>query len=135
MGHLIAFGLSLALLIGFVVLTRYEARRGVRVAAQTRARLDTQADRAAFIIAHVDFAAFAKEEINLAMTRVGHLIANLSLQTVRAVERVLTRVVRRFRTKDAGAPPRENAREFVRTLSDFKETLNAPNPEVSDREE
>ncbi len=135
MGHLIAFGLSLAVIIGFVVLTRYERRRGSRVCAATRAWLDTQADRAAFIIAHVDLAAFAKEEVNLAFTRIGHAVANLSLQTVRAAERLLTRAVRHFRVKGAeNAAPRENAREFVKTLSDFKETLSATHPEISDVE-
>ena len=135
MGHFIVFGTTCALLIGFVILTRYETRRGSRVCASARGCLDTQVDRVAFIIAHVNFVAFAKEEVNLAFTRVGHLIANLSLQTVRAAERLLTRAVRHFRVKGAeNAAPRENAREFVKTLSDFKETLSATHPEISDVE-
>jgi hypothetical protein len=130
--YLIAILVSLALLIGFVVLTRYEARLGRHFFATERAELDKSAKRIAFIIEHVDLAAFVQDEVHHAANTVGHTVANLSLQMVRAVERLLTRVVRHLRIRNEGmSAPRENAREFVKTLSEFKETINATHPEVS----
>ena len=134
MAYLFLVLVSFALLTGFFALTQYEARTGTRFFADRRARLDTQVEQVEFIVAHVDLVAFAREEINRALSHLGHTIAHLSLQAVRATERLLTRLVRHLRTRTEEVPaPRENAREFVKTLSDFKETLkeNAPDvPEV-----
>ena len=122
---------SLALLIGFLVLTQYEMRHGMRFFAPKRQTLDTQVARAEFIIAHVDFAAFARDEIRHATNRLVHVVVNASLQAIRAIERVLTRAVRSLRIRYADTvAPRENAREFVKTLSDFKETLKTAPPEI-----
>lgn len=133
MEYFVFVTLSIALLVGFVMLTRYESRRGIRVRAALRDRLDADAERVAFILAHVDFAAFLKEEVHRVMTRLGHSIATISLQSVRAVERLLTRLVRHMRTKHPeGGEPRESTREFVKTLADFKGNLKATHPEISD---
>jgi hypothetical protein len=65
--------------------------------------------------------------------RVAHDSVHISLLAVRAVERLLTRAVRHLRAEHSvSAPPRESSREFVQTLSDFKEQLKATPPEVPD---
>jgi len=80
-----------------------------------------------FILENVDLGAFLRDEVRNAANRIGHAIANLSLQAVRATERLLTRVVRYLRVRhEVSAAPRESTREFVKTLSDFKENLKAP---------
>jgi hypothetical protein len=124
MGHLLFILISTFLLVGFVVLTEYEANRGVRLFATRRERLDEMVARLMYIISHIDFAAFMREEVARAIARVGHDIAHLSLRIVRAVERLLTRVVRYLRVRHSPREAsKEQAREFVKTLSDFKENL------------
>ena len=133
MGHLVFILASLALLWGFVALMGYEARRGIRVFAGQRDRLDRNVERAEFILRHVDFGAFAREEMRRIAERVSHDAAHLSLQAVRAAERLLTRLVRHLRSRRADdVAPRENARAFVKTLSDFKGQLKASHPEPVD---
>lgn len=131
MTYLVAVLSTFALLVGFVVLTMYESKRGLRFFTAKRDRLDMQVERIEFIIAHVDLAAFAKDEIRRAITQIGHGIAHFSLQVVRFVERLLTRLVRYLRMRNEGVvAPRESAREFVKTLSDFKDTLQATHPDA-----
>ncbi len=133
MAYLIFILSTFALLVGFFVLSGYEARRGVRVFAPERARLDENVERAEFILAHVDLAAFLREECHRLAGRIAHDVAHLSLQTVRSVERFLTRLVRRLRVQRAiDSEPRESTREFVKTLSDFKGHLEITHPEVPD---
>jgi hypothetical protein len=133
MGSLIFIITALALFGGFFALTWYETAHGVRFFAGKRSELDTQIDRIIFIWENVDLAAFAKEEAEHFLRRVGHDVAHLSLQMVRAVERSLTRLVRHFRTRQAVEEgPRETAREFVKTLSDFKDGLDAEHPAISE---
>lgn len=131
MAYLVAVLISISFLAGFVVLVGYERRHATRFFAVKRERFDAQIGRVEFIIANVDLGSFVRDEIQHLLTRIGHAIAHLSLQAVRAAERVLTRIVRYLRTMhDEETAPRETAREFVKTLSDFKETLNAVHPEV-----
>ena len=133
MAYLIFILVTLALLVGFVALSEYETRRGVRMFARERARLDGQVERAEFILAHVDIAAFLREECRLISQYVAHTVTHVSLTAVRAVERFLTRLVRRFHMEHTiDASPRGNAREFVKTLSDFKDQLKETPPEIPD---
>lgn len=133
MAPLIILLASVVLLIGFLVLTRYEARRGMRYFAGEREFLDTQVMRIQFIIEHVDLAAFLRDEIRHLANRLGHSIVHISLLGVRAVERLLTRLVKLLRTRYAdNVAPRESAREFVKTLSEFKDGLKETHPDVSD---
>ena len=133
MGYLIFISSALVLFIGFLILSEYETRRGVRIFERERARLDEHIARIEFIIAHVDFGSFLREEVHHISHYIAREIVHLSLQTVRAVERLLTRVVRNLHTQRAIDPmPRENAREFVKTLSDFKGQLEATHPKVPD---
>jgi len=125
--------IALALLTGFLALTAYEARRGLRLFAAPRAEFDRRVERLAFIATHVDLGAFVRDELRRMAGRVGHDVAQFSLQAVRFVERLLTRIVRYFRTHhDINAGSREHAREFVRTLSDFKTGLKATQPDIPD---
>ena len=133
MTYLISIGITLALLAGFVVLTGYETRRGVRVLGAQRSNLDRHVERLVFIFDHVDLSAFLRDEIRRLISRLGHDLAHLSLQVVRSTERLLTRLVRHLRSRNAVDPaPRESTREFVKTLSDFKGRLKATHPEISD---
>lgn len=127
MAYIISILILCAVLVGFLILVEYETRRDIRVCANMRARLDAHATRIAFIITHVDFNAFVRENMQRTAHRTAHSCAHTSLMAVRAAERALTRVVQRLRaTRVAETPPRENVREFVRTLSDFKDHLHSP---------
>ena len=124
----------IALLIGFFALSDYEVKRGIRVFASERSRLDASVEKAEFILTHVDLAAFLREEVRHLASRVAHDIAHLSLVAIRAAERFLTNIVRHLRKNEHAidTPPHENAREFVKTLSDFKGHLEKTRPEVPD---
>lgn len=131
MAYIIFILLTLALLAGFFFLTQYEERRGHRFFAEARTRLDRQVARVEFILAHVDLGAFLRDEVRRATSLAGHAIVHFSLQIVRAVERLLTRLVRHLRTQHpVETAPRESSRPFVKTLSDFKDRLKATRPEV-----
>lgn len=133
MGHLLFIFSTFALIGGFFALTNYEARRGVRVFAEKRARFDRDVERVEFILKHVDLGAFLRDEVRRLIARVSHDIAHLSLQAVRAAERLLTRLVRHLRSKhEVDMAPRETARPFVKSLSDFKDRLKATRPEVGE---
>ncbi len=114
-------------------MTSYETRHGERYFAAKRSRLDQTVEHIEFVFQHVDFGAFVRDEVRRLLGRLSHFVVHLSLQSVRAAERVLTRLVRYLRSKHpADTPPGENVREFVKTLSDFKGQLKATHPEVSD---
>jgi len=131
MAYLVFILGTLTLFVGFFALTYYEARRGVRVFATERTRLDAQVARAQFILEHVDLGAFLRDEVRRVAGRIGHDVAHLSLQMVRAIERVLTRLVRYLRSRnEVDLTPHESARPFVKSLSDFKDRLKASRPEV-----
>ena len=125
--------ITFALLGGFFALTGYEVRRGARVFSVQRERLDHNVERIQFVLQHVDMGAFVRDEIRRFVAWLSHYIAHLSLQAVRAVERLLTRIVRYLRSRHASdTAPRENVREFVKTLADFKGSLKATHPEVGE---
>ncbi|MFA7302591.1 MAG: hypothetical protein WC030_02480 [Candidatus Paceibacterota bacterium] len=131
MAYLIFILVTIGLFVGFFMLTWYEAARGVRVFAPQRARLDNHVKRAEFIVEHVDLKAFVREELRRIVTQAGHALSHLTLRAVRAVERLLTRLVRYLRTEhevEVRAPG--ETREFVKTLSDFKGRLKDTMPEV-----
>ena len=133
--YLIFIFVSLLLLVGFFVLTSYETRRGVRFYATQRDRLDRIVERTEFIVENVNLGEFLRDEVHHLIGRIGHDIVHFSLIVVRAIERLLTNLVRRLRTHPVvDEAPRETAREFVKTLSDFKDNLKATHPEISDIE-
>jgi hypothetical protein len=131
--NLIFLVVSLVLLVGFFLLTGFEARRGTRLYAPGRARFDTAVARAEFILTNVNLGVFLRDEIRHLAARVGHDVVHVSLQTVRSAERLLTRLMRRLRSHpEVDTAPRETAREFVKVLSEFKGNLKATHPEIPD---
>lgn len=133
MAYLVLILASFALLAGFFALVNYEARRGSRLYEPNRAKLDRTVERIVFITEHVNLAEFLRDEVRHLVGRIGHDIVHFSLIVVRAIERILTSLVRRLRNHpEVDTAPRETAREFVKTLSDFKDGLNATHPEISD---
>lgn len=130
MTSLILILASLFLATGFGVLVSYESRTGVRFFGVYRKQLDVRVERVSFILTHIDFAAFVREEGKHLITRVGHDVVHVVLQSVRAVERLLTRVVRalRARREQREEAPRETSRAFVKTLSEFKGDLETNRP-------
>jgi hypothetical protein len=129
--NLVFLLVSFALLLGFFVLTRYETSKGARVYALKREQLDAFVGRIELIVEHVDLGVFLRDELRHLVGRIGHDIVHLSLTVVRAVERVLTRLVRRLRTHpEVDTAPRETAREFVKVLSEFKDNLKTTDPET-----
>src|SRR3989338_9195544 len=129
--YLVFMLVTLILLAGFLVLTWYETGRGVRVFAQQRARLDRGVEQIELILTHVDLGRFLREETRRLLEIVGHFVAELSLQLVRAIERLLTRLVPHLGRRGAADPPapRESVRKFVKPLPDFKGGLDAPRPD------
>jgi len=117
---------------GLFALTGYEAVHNVLLFGPERRRLDSAVDRMEFIFAHVDFKSFVKEVSRSVASRIAHDVAHFSLLAVRATERFLTRIVRHLRTDPASVQPKESTREFVKTLSDFKDQLKATPPDVPD---
>lgn len=133
MVHLIFLLAVLVLLAGFFALSGYETRRGTRAFARERARLDESVEHVEFILKHVDFGSFLREEMRRISRCIAHDIAHFSLQAVRAVERLLTHLVRYLRIHHAvDTAPNGNAREFIKTLSDFKGHLESTRPDVPD---
>lgn len=133
MTYLIFILITLALLIGFFVLSEYETRRGMRLFARARTHLDENIERVEFVLTHVNLGAFVREEMRHIVHRIAHDIAHLSLQAVRFIERFLTHTVQYLRSRHAvDVMPHENAREFVKTLSDFKNKLSETPPEIPD---
>ena len=131
--HIIFILVALALFVGFFVLTSYETRHGIRFYAPYRARLDSTVERIEFIVANVNIGEFLRDEMRHFASRIGHDTVHFSLVAVRAVERLLTNLVRRMRAQpEIDTAPRETAREFVKTLSDFKDNLKATHPEITD---
>lgn len=133
MWYLIFILITLAFLAGFLALANREAHSGVRLYADYRSRFDKDVERIEFILAHIDLGAFLHGEIRHLASRIGHNVVHFSLLAVRAVERLLTRVIRhQHAKKEVDAIPVESAREYVKTLSEFKEQLDATHPEVRD---
>jgi len=129
--HLVIVLVTILLLGGFFVLTEYETRRGLRFFTQERERLDQRVERIELFFTHVDMSSFLRDEVRHVVSRLGHDIAHITLQSVRVAERLLTRLVMRLRTKNTiDTSTRGSAREFVKTLSDFKGQLKGTHPEI-----
>ena len=130
MAYLVLIIATTLLTGGFVWLVEYETRTGVRYAAARRAHLDSTVERLQFLVTHVDLLSLLREWVGHVASRMWHQTIELSLHAVRAVERFLTRIVRSFRSRQpTEIRQSENAREFVKQLTEFKEQLQGPPPE------
>src|SRR3989344_9703984 len=95
--------ISLGLVAGHVGLLALESRRGARFFASHRAHLDQAVEQGTFIVMHVDFSSFAREEAMRFAHRLTHDLAHLSLTSVRILERLHTRLLRHLRAKNTSA--------------------------------
>lgn len=133
MAYLAFIIITLALAVGWVALVGYESRTGVRYAAIQRANLDARVEHIRFLLAHVDFISFIRDEFRRLISHAGHDLVELSLRAVRAVERFLTHTVRSLRMRrPAETHSQGNAREFIKNLTEFKNHLQPPHSELSD---
>lgn len=101
---LVAIGVSLALLGGFLLLTMYEGRKQTRVLGGARSAFDARIAKISFIASHVNWSEFLGEFVRTGASNVIHMLAEGTLAAVRALERLLTRIVRYLRgRRDKGA--------------------------------
>lgn len=106
---LIAIAIAALVFGGFLLLTAFETKRGERVLAPLRARLDVYASGAARLVRKADLHALPYTKLRTAFMHVVHEVAHGVLVGVRALERALTRTVRTLRhTKDGTTPPADS---------------------------
>ena len=117
---------AILLFTGFLLLTAFERKRGLRIAGVFRNRLDAKVGRVTFIAAHVDWGAFAKHVTIAATQRAAHDIAHTVLVAVRTVERMLTRFVRYLRERRGQLPEsKEDASGLERAAGHVRHALRA----------
>ena len=98
--YFIAIAVPLVLLVLFLALVAVEERRGRRLFFPGRRyALDLKAERAAFVIQHVDWGAFTSDLARTSFERLAHDLAHTTLIFVRALERQLTKLVRVLRAR------------------------------------
>lgn len=88
--------------------------------------LDKRVARVSFIIAHVDWSAFAKHLVRSNTERALHDVAHGSLIVVRFIERTLTGVVRAMRERRSGLVLPASGRQHTslrETLRGFRRAL------------
>lgn len=106
--YIILIGVSLILFGGFIVLTAFERKRGLRVAGVYRNKLDAKVSRVMFIATHVDWGAFTRHLLGTVLERVLHDAAHFVLRLVRTTERLLTRTVKALRERRGITVPLES---------------------------
>lgn len=119
---------TLALLVGFLLLTRYEMRRGVRVFARARARLDTRTADVGRRIESGEAADVLVQSVRQVGERLAHDVAHVTLIAVRFVERTLTQAVRTLRARRAENAPKgveTPASPFASSMKDFGQELRS----------
>jgi hypothetical protein len=126
--YLIFIGVTLILLVVFLLLTIVEGKRHVRLFAGPRDRFDVRVTRASFILQHVDWGAFLRDVSRVGFERALHDAAHTTLQAVRFLERVLTRAVRTLRMRrqeqlPAAPLPVPKASRITETVTYLKTTL------------
>lgn len=138
MAYIIAIVVSLILFFGFLLLVRIETGKGTRVLGGFRERLDVRATRLAFVIRHVDWAAFLNHIVRSVSARVAHDLAHATLVVVRVLERMLTRFVKYLRsggqqvaqvahvTQKRKFSLRESLKQFRSTLTHEETREEAP---------
>jgi hypothetical protein len=126
MPYLISILVASLLFFGFLLLTAYERRRGTRLFAAARYRLDLRVARVQFLIAHIDWGAFTAHLTRTSLETVAHDAAHGTLVGVRAVERFLTHAVRSLRTRRDGAlPPHQPPPSLTDPAGHVKQSLRS----------
>ena len=122
MNQLISVLIASALFFGFLLLTAYESRKGVRFFPAFRYKLDTRVARTQFLIEHIDWGAFTAHLTRTSLNTIAHDAAHGTLIIVRSAERNLTQAVSALRTRREGLPTPKNGTflsETVRPMSDI----------------
>lgn len=114
----IFFLVSLLLFVGFLFLTKYEARAGTRVLAPSRASLDERTEFLFTAFKHIDASALIMHGIRDVLKKVVHDIAHLLLATVEALQKFLRRTV--VRLKEKTPLHRGNPRAFIEHMKSAK---------------
>lgn len=109
--YIILIAVALILFGGFIALTAFERKRGLRVAGAYRNKLDAKVARATFIATHVDWGAFTRHLLGTVLERVLHDVAHFVLRIVRITERLLTRTVKALRERRGITAPLETSGE------------------------
>ncbi|MBU2104090.1 hypothetical protein KKD81_01750 [Patescibacteria group bacterium] len=125
--YLILIAVSLALFGGFLILTAFEKKRGLRVAGKLRNSIDARTSRTLFIVSHVDWSAFIKHLVVSVSERVAHDIAHSVLGLVRAAERLLTRAVKSLRERrgiESSLEDTQEAKPLEKLLMRMRKTIN-----------
>lgn len=112
---------SIVLFVGFLFLTRFEERRGMRYVPNTREALDAQVNTVSTQVLNTNLSEATAAFLRRLGHRLLHDVAHISLLAVRWVERTLTRAVRSLRAKRAEQAPSA----FVATMTDFKRDLRS----------
>ena len=118
------------LFIAFIGMLVIEVRRGRRFFEVYRLRLDRFVGQGMLLVEHVDLAGFIREESIRLLRRATHDMARFGLTSIRAIERLLIRLVQRLRAAESQLtrPTQESTRSFVRTMAEFKGQLEATRP-------
>jgi len=126
MGYLITILIFVLLFLIFLLLTVYEAGRGVRFFASSRYRLDTKVGRAFFVMRHVDWGAWSAHLTKTTLEVIAHDVAHGTLMAVRTLERGLTRTVRWLRMRrDGTLPPLGEGRSRIeRAITHVKRSFD-----------
>jgi hypothetical protein len=93
---IIAIAVSSILLGGFILLTLFEAKNGMRVLAPLRARLDARIGHVAGVVRKLDSGTFS-DRLRVISAYLVHECVHAVLLAVRAFERLLTQTVRALR--------------------------------------
>jgi hypothetical protein len=101
MGILVAILIVAALLLGFLLLTSFEAKKGKRVLSGAREALDRNAETAASYLVSTDARASLVHTIRTFLDHVVHDLVHAVLVAVRFIERTLTRITREIRGRRA----------------------------------
>ncbi|MDB5195397.1 MAG: hypothetical protein JWO84_581 [Parcubacteria group bacterium] len=126
MSYLVAVLASLLLLVGFVMWSWLETRTGFRLFPRSRRRFDSKVARTAFVIRHIDWAAFFQHLARSSAERIAHDLVHTTLIVVRAMERMLTRTIRTLRERVAQSaedgPPVEGS-QLIATIVRFRKSF------------
>ena len=115
----IAFLASVALLVGFLLLTAREARTGSRAFPALRSSLDAKVGTFIHAFDRVDVSATAVGFVRTLIKRVVHDIAHVSLAFVEALQAALRSFIERMKAREQAGTPRP----FVTYVSKVKRVL------------
>jgi hypothetical protein len=136
MSYLIAVLVSLLVLASFLLFSSLETRYGFRVLAGPRRRFDRHVARATYVARHIDWSGFIAHIVKTTAERIAHDIVHTTLLVVRAVERILTRIIRVLRERVASRatdePPVEGS-QLIATIIRFRKSFKRELPPAQDK--